>query len=219
MADGAVDNRIHARLELIDFLAKSHKREQARAELLALAADLPNDSGVQKQVGRMLIDFGLAREATDLFTKLLKRGPPDAGEYDGLGEAQFSAGNNKAAADAFRKALEIDAADGLAARRSRFASRCSRSTRTSGVSDRENVSAGQPRTPQAGPGSIRRVSSCRRALPSGVAEMLTNARAELSKRAAPGRSPTLRRRTPRWRKRSGLMARNPARRLRTTRCG
>ena len=183
--DKAVDNRIHARLELIDFLAKSHKREQARAELLALAADLPDDSVVRKQVGRMLIDFGLAREATDLFTKLLKRGPPDAGEYDGLGEAQFSAANYKAAAEAYRKALEIDAADGLAARRLAVCEQVlALDPNERGIGSRERFRRSQELLKQA----LAHFDACHLAgktLPSGVAEMLTNARTELSRKRAP----------------------------------
>ncbi len=119
--DNPAPNRMRARLQLVDFLAKVGRTAQARAELLAALADLPNDPSLEKQVGRMLIDFRLSREAGDLYQALLKRGPPDAAAYNGLGEANFEMGNYRAAADAFRKALEIDPADQTATRRAQAA--------------------------------------------------------------------------------------------------
>ena len=68
----------------------------------------------------MLIEFGLAQEAADVFQGLLKRGPPDASEYDGLGNAEFALANYRAAGEAFRKALELDASDQVAARRAQI---------------------------------------------------------------------------------------------------
>jgi tetratricopeptide (TPR) repeat protein len=110
-------NRVRARFALIDLLKKSGRTAQARAELLALVAEAPTDPSLQKQIGRMLIDFGMAREAAGLYRGMLKHGPPDATEYDGLGEAELAQGDYRAALKAFRTALDIDPADAEASRR------------------------------------------------------------------------------------------------------
>lgn len=109
--------RTESRMQLVEYLGREGKQAQARAELLALVAELPDDLALQKRAGRMLIDFGLAREAAELFRGVLKRGPPDSTEYSGLGDAAFLTGDYKAARDAFRKAHQIDPADPMAARR------------------------------------------------------------------------------------------------------
>src|SRR5450432_2986869 len=104
-------------MQLVEYLGKAGRQAQARAELLALVAGLPTDPALQKRAGRMLIDFGLPREAAELFRGLLKRGPPDSAEYDGLGDAAFLTGDYQSARDAFRKAQQIDPANPIAARR------------------------------------------------------------------------------------------------------
>ena len=114
---GPAANRFRTRLELLDLLKKSGRMAEARAELIALVADAPNDPSQQKQIGSLLLDFGMPREAADLYQGLLKRGPPDANEYDGLGEAEFALKDYKAAAHAFHSALEIDPGDPVAGRR------------------------------------------------------------------------------------------------------
>jgi chloride channel protein, CIC family len=118
-----VKNRFRARIQLIEFLAKQGRQVKARAELLAVAADLPGDPESQKDVGRMLIGFGLPREAVELYSNLLKTGPPDAAEYDGLGEAYFAVNDYRRANDAFRRALEIDPADEMASHRAEICDR------------------------------------------------------------------------------------------------
>jgi tetratricopeptide (TPR) repeat protein len=86
------ESRYRARKELIEFLAKTGERTQARAEVLALAADAPKDPSLEIEVGRMLTEHGLLREATDLFRKIVRTGSPNAAVYDGLGEALFLSG-------------------------------------------------------------------------------------------------------------------------------
>jgi tetratricopeptide (TPR) repeat protein/CBS domain-containing protein len=115
--DHALQNRIKVRLDLVEFLKSAKRQPQAQAELLSLASDLPDDPALQKQVGKMLIDYGLLKQAADVFRSLLAHGPPDAGEYDGLGEAMYRLGDYAAARDAFRSALKIDPTDQVASRR------------------------------------------------------------------------------------------------------
>lgn len=111
----ASENRAQARMELVVYLNKQRRLLQARSELLAMIDGLPEDPAVQKQAGHMLIQVGLAREAADLFQALLSTGPPDAAEYDGLGEAQFELADYQRARWAFQSALTIDPADQFAA--------------------------------------------------------------------------------------------------------
>lgn len=109
------EHRFQTRIELVEMLAKAGRRPQAQAELLATAAAVPDDPAMQKQVGRMLIDYGLARNAADLLRAMTQRHPHDAGAYDGLGQAEFSLGDYPAARSAWRHALEIDPTDHTAA--------------------------------------------------------------------------------------------------------
>jgi CIC family chloride channel protein len=112
----AAEQRFEARRELVQLLAKAGRAPQARAELLAAVADLPADPAPEKQAGQMLLELGLAREARDLYGRLLQKGPPDAAEYDGLGEASMAIHDYRSAEEAFRNALSIDRSDQAAAR-------------------------------------------------------------------------------------------------------
>lgn len=103
------ENRFETRLELFRTLFKSGRRAQAQAELLATAAAVPNNPVFQKQVAHMLLDFGLPKDAAELFRA--------SKDHDGLGDAEFSLANYTAARQAYREALRIDPADDGAAKR------------------------------------------------------------------------------------------------------
>ncbi len=107
-------NRVLARMELVDYLEKLKRDRQARAEILALAANLPSEPAIQKQVGQALLHFRLAREAAELFSQMIKSGLPDAAEYTGLGRAEFLMADYRKARDSFHEALKIDSGDGEA---------------------------------------------------------------------------------------------------------
>lgn len=113
----AQQNRVQTRIELVGVLGRAGKLPQAQAELLSLAAELPGDPAMGKQVARMMIDFGLPRQAATLFRHLLDHNRQDAGAWDGLGEAEFAMGDDQAARQAFRAALQIEPADRAAASR------------------------------------------------------------------------------------------------------
>jgi tetratricopeptide (TPR) repeat protein len=110
------EKRFQTRLEMVESLQKAGRRVQAQSELLAAAAAVPDNSALQKQVGRMLIDYGSPQQAAGLYRQVLAGNPQDAGAWDGLGEAEFSAGNYHPAREAFAAALKIDPADSSAAR-------------------------------------------------------------------------------------------------------
>ncbi len=103
------ENRFQARVELFRTLSKAGRRAQSQAELLAAAAAVPHDAALQKQVARMLLDSGLAKEAADLFRA--------AKDRSGLGDAEFALGQYAAARDAYREAATIDPTDEAAAKR------------------------------------------------------------------------------------------------------
>ncbi|HEY2017929.1 MAG TPA: chloride channel protein, partial [Bryobacteraceae bacterium] len=109
------ENRFQTRIELVEALWKGGRKTQAQAELLATAAAVPNDPRLQKQVGRMLIDFGLPRNAADLYRDLVQHDSRDPGAYDGLGDAEFGLGDYAAAQAAYREALKLDPSDHTAA--------------------------------------------------------------------------------------------------------
>lgn len=111
-AQNAGDQRFQAQIELVQMLQKSGRVAQARMELLAVASSLPADAEApKKQVGRMLIDYGLPNEAATLFTDLSKLRKQDAGVFCGLGDAEFAGQNYVRAREAYRKSLTIEPTD------------------------------------------------------------------------------------------------------------
>jgi tetratricopeptide (TPR) repeat protein len=99
-------------------LEKAGRQAQAQAELLSTTAALPEDDAAsKKQVGRMLIDYGLPKSAENLFRGVAQRNPHDAGALDGLGDAAFANGEYATARDAYRRSLAIDPVDDAIAKR------------------------------------------------------------------------------------------------------
>jgi tetratricopeptide (TPR) repeat protein len=179
------ENRYRARTELIRFLATAGERTQARAEVLALAADIPKDPALQIQAGALLTEHGLLHEAADLFRKLIATGPPDAAEYDGLGEALFLSGNYDEARSAFRKATSINAGDSVAANRAELAERIIGLDPTAlGLSSRERFRRSEEFLRRI----VQQVSACRDAMGAGEPEAGTvdaRAKAALGRSARP----------------------------------
>jgi tetratricopeptide (TPR) repeat protein len=112
------ENQFQARLELIDTLAKAGRRQQAQAELLSAAAAIPaNDDASKKEVGRMLIDYGLARNAENLFRDVTQRNPLDPGALEGLADAEFANGEYEAARADYHASLAFDPGNAAIAKR------------------------------------------------------------------------------------------------------
>lgn len=104
-------------MELVETLARAGRSAQAKAELLSLTAQLPNDPVIQERVGQMLTDFGLLRESADFFQDIAQRHPQDAAAYQGRGEAQFRMGDYAAAIETFRRVLVLHPSNQTAAQR------------------------------------------------------------------------------------------------------
>jgi chloride channel protein, CIC family len=107
----APDNRLQVRLELIGVLGKAGERRQAQAELLSLLPALPGDPALQQRVARLLLDYGLPKEASELFKEITLRNHGDEEAFAGLGEAEFARDDYVAARDAFRAALRLNRND------------------------------------------------------------------------------------------------------------
>jgi tetratricopeptide (TPR) repeat protein len=118
--ENAAQQRAQARIELVQLLAKEGRTQQARAELLSAAAALPPDAATRKQVARMLMDFGLDREAADIYRDLTKRDPRDEEAYLGLAQAEYALANYSSTGQALDAALNLSP-DDIAARKLREA--------------------------------------------------------------------------------------------------
>ncbi len=104
-------NRIQTRIELVETLGKLGHKTQAQAELLSLTAEMPEDIAVRKQVGRMLLDYGLPSESAGTFRGITQKSPQDSDAYAGLGQAELALDNYAAAESAFKNALRWNPGD------------------------------------------------------------------------------------------------------------
>jgi predicted Zn-dependent protease len=84
-----VVQRRAVRLELARFLLDSDQKDAARAELIAVAANLPPDAGLQIQVGSLLTKAGGYDDALRLFRDALATEPYSPPALVGAGECYF----------------------------------------------------------------------------------------------------------------------------------
>jgi tetratricopeptide (TPR) repeat protein/CBS domain-containing protein len=112
-----LENRVQARVELVEVLGKSGQKTQAQAELLSLVAEMPADLAVRKRAGHLLLEFGLHRESAGGFRDVLQQDKRDAEAQVGLGEAKLARENYLPAWDAFRHSLEFNPGHDAAKRR------------------------------------------------------------------------------------------------------
>lgn len=104
-------NRIRTRLELADWLARRHARDELLAELLPLQAAVPTHPELQQHVADLLLAAGSPARAAEAYRALLKTNPEDAAAYRGLGEAELQRGNYRAAERNLREALRRNPSD------------------------------------------------------------------------------------------------------------
>jgi len=104
---GQEQNRIEARFETADFLAKSGDKTQAIAELLAALEQKP-DAPAKRRIARSLLSYGAPRQAADVFRDLLRANARDADTYAGLGAAELAQEDYTGARGAFENALRLD---------------------------------------------------------------------------------------------------------------
>jgi chloride channel protein, CIC family len=107
---GQEQNRIQARFELADYLAKHRLKTQAIAELLAAMGQVRDDTARMRVAG-LLLQYGAPREAADVFRDLVHGNSRDGAAYAGLGAAELAQDDYLAARNAFREALRLDPAN------------------------------------------------------------------------------------------------------------
>ena len=96
------------RLELVKFLLDSDQKEAARAELIAVASNLPPDAKLQTQVGALLVKAGGYDDALRLFRQALAAEPRSASALAGAGECYFQTGLYGQAKRYLDRALQHD---------------------------------------------------------------------------------------------------------------
>ena len=107
---GQEQNRIEARFELADYLAKQGQKTQAIAELLAALGQV-QERRTEKTDRAAAARVWIAAAVRRCFPRLLRADGQDAEAYRGLGAAQLAQDNYLAARNAFNAALRINPSD------------------------------------------------------------------------------------------------------------
>lgn len=100
--------RRRARAEFIRYLLDHGERQRAVSELIVLTGNLPEDSGAQTAAARLFLEAGDARQALDLFERVLARDPDNRVAAGGAGEAAFALQNYIRAVRYLRSAAPDD---------------------------------------------------------------------------------------------------------------
>jgi tetratricopeptide (TPR) repeat protein len=87
-----VVQRREVRLELVNFLLGADQHAAARAELIAIAANLPPDASLHIQVGTLLMNAGSYDDALTLFRQAVSEQPRSALALAGAGECYYYTG-------------------------------------------------------------------------------------------------------------------------------
>ncbi len=113
----AQQHRMETRIELVNALAKAGQKKQAQAELLALVTEMPNDPDLRHKVGNMLLDFGMPKEAADVYRAAVQHDNTDAAAFAGLGNALYAQADYTNAQNAYRNAARLAPDNAIWARR------------------------------------------------------------------------------------------------------
>jgi predicted Zn-dependent protease len=103
-----------ARLELVEFLLKDNARPQAQAELLALAANLPDDPALLARVGDLFAQAEDHEHALAEYRQSLKLKPNDPAVMASAGRAAFELGRYAVAKSYLESAVSADPNDAQA---------------------------------------------------------------------------------------------------------
>ena len=105
-AEQAGDRR-KARWELISLLGKAGRRNEAVGELMQLYANAPPDPKVRAKVGFLLLGYGAASEASQVFRDLVRDMSQDPQAHEGLGEVYFAMGDFVSARHEYQRAARL----------------------------------------------------------------------------------------------------------------
>jgi tetratricopeptide (TPR) repeat protein len=115
-ANDQARNRLRARFELVDLLARQDSlREDLLAELLPLQREAPGDLATRARIARLLTAAGSPSSAIEIFREILRHDRRNADAYAGLGEAEFERGNYRTALADFTAAARLDQGNRAAA--------------------------------------------------------------------------------------------------------
>lgn len=100
----ADQHRSDVRLELIDVLAKSQRKQELLAELISLEAQ-PVASDLQQRVAELFMTADSPARAAAIYQELVRRDPGDITANEGLGNAELELGEYRAAHAAYERAF------------------------------------------------------------------------------------------------------------------
>jgi tetratricopeptide (TPR) repeat protein len=103
----ATEQRVRARLELVDLLASQNAKEELLAELLPLQAEPGIGIDIRKRIARLYMAAGSPSRTADMFREILRTQPQDPDAHAGLGEAQFATGDYREARTNFQAAVKL----------------------------------------------------------------------------------------------------------------
>lgn len=109
--------RRQARLELIDLLLHHHAKDQAQAELIAMAANTQGNATVQQLVGELFIRADDYEHALTIFRQLLKDRPRNSQALAGAGQAAYELGLYSLALPSLQQAVKLNPNDTQSAER------------------------------------------------------------------------------------------------------
>lgn len=102
---------MRARMELAEFLAQHGQEVQARAELLALVGERPQDAELTLRAAQLLLDYGMPAESSQVFLEMVRKAPQRSDAHAGLGRARFALGEFAAARQALQAAVDLNPYD------------------------------------------------------------------------------------------------------------
>jgi CIC family chloride channel protein len=114
---GKKDGPWQARMEVVNALLAAGRKEQARAELLSALPAAGTNTSRKRQAAALLVNNGFAADAVAAFRELRQREPRNPAISDGLADAEFAAGDYRAAREDYRASLELEPDDEGARRR------------------------------------------------------------------------------------------------------
>jgi tetratricopeptide (TPR) repeat protein len=110
-ASDADTNRLNAWFELIEFLLRQAAYPQAQAELIALAAQLPQHSDLQLRVADLFARAQDYDHAFAQYQQVLRLDRENVAALAGAGEAAFNLGRYRTAQQYLQSALRVNPAD------------------------------------------------------------------------------------------------------------
>ncbi|HEY8550254.1 MAG TPA: tetratricopeptide repeat protein [Vicinamibacterales bacterium] len=117
------ERRLDVRFELVDLLASRGETTKVKAELLRLAAEVPDEPSRLHQLAVRYLRVGEAENALELYRRLVKHDPEDARARAGQAEAAFLARRFAEARVAASTAVDLNPDDEASRRRLEIATR------------------------------------------------------------------------------------------------